>query len=508
VQCIYQFHKYTQTPEEAVSVALRDGWTDINSGGTYYSYLASALAQKQCNMSDVDGALFRSLRIRFELGLFDPVEHQPFWNIPLSAVHSAAAVEHSRFAAEQSMVLLKNANRTVLPLPNATKSSRSGRGGGAAGPPLRTLAVIGPSGNDSSVLLGNYLGWLCPNGMSDFSCVDTIVDAIRPVAASNGWAVSFAPGTAGHREADPTLLQAAVTLAKASDHVLLAVGLDEGIEAEMLDRTSIALPDAQKQLVAALASAGIPPSRMSMVLINGGVVAIEDELPLVGAVLEAWYPGMYGGPAIARTIFGLANPGGKLPVTMYYANYTSQIKMSDMSMTAGVGRSYRYLQVPALFRFGFGLSYSEFLTQCSFVPHTNNQMMSSGFEKNSSGIVGNVSCTVALAPGSPDGSEVLQVYMVPYPIPDPGPVRPQAQLIRFNRIHLSSSSSSSASQVVKDVNFTVTTEDFCLVDATGRRSVMPANYGLEVSTDGRVTSILKASVYVETGSVNPCEQII
>ena len=483
VECIYANHHFTKTAPEAVCVALRDGWTDINSGGTYFTYLAAALNASLCNMSDVDGALFRSLRLRFELGLFDPVESQPFWKLPLSTVHSKSSVAHSLFAAEQSIVLLKNDDHT-LPLQNL--SSTGSR---------RKLAIIGPSGNNSGVLLGNYLGWLCPGGMNDFSCVANIAETVKSLGNEFGWDVAVAEGCQ-HNAASPAMLHAALALANTSDVILLAVGLDESLEAEMLDRTSISLPDAQKALVAAIAAAN-PNKPIILLLINGGVVAIEDEVPLVSAVLEGWYPGMYGAQAIANTVFGLSNPGGKLPVTMYFSNYTSQMNMSEMSMIAGVGRSYKYLAVPALYPFGFGLSYSTFNTTCSFEASKNSS------SDSNAKLVGTVSCGITIVAGEAAGDETAQLYLVPYPIPAPNPpVRPLKQLIHYERIHVSKAAGPST------VVFAVTEADFCLVDEKGQRHVMPATYGLQVTTDGGETVAAQFSIFVDTGNSNPCAQLV
>jgi len=121
---------------------------------------------------------------------------------------------------------------------------------------------------------------------------------------------------------------------------VLLLGIDESVEGESHDRTSIDLPATQHQLAAAILAL-----KMStvIVLINGGMVAVEAEKESAPAIMEAFYPGFFGAAAIAATIFG-ANPhlGGKMPFTVYPADYITQVKMSDMEMTAGPGRSYKY----------------------------------------------------------------------------------------------------------------------------------------------------------------------
>lgn len=103
-----------------------------------------------------------------------------------------------------------------------------------------------------------------------------------------------------------------------------------------------------------------------IVLINGGQLAIENLLG-AGAVIEAFYPAMRGPEAIARSIFGLENRWGKLPLTMYPKDYTKKVDMYSFDMTKSPGRTYRYYIGQTIFPFGHGLSYTEFAHQCHLV---------------------------------------------------------------------------------------------------------------------------------------------
>jgi hypothetical protein len=78
---IYQQHKYVATEAEAACVAIRNGHTDIDSGAVYHDALLQGVQQNHCSMDDVDAALFNTLKLRFELGLFDPIEDQPYWQV-------------------------------------------------------------------------------------------------------------------------------------------------------------------------------------------------------------------------------------------------------------------------------------------------------------------------------------------------------------------------------------------------------------------------------------------
>lgn len=73
-----------------------------------------------------------------------------------------------------------------------------------------------------------------------------------------------------------------------------------------------------------------------------GIIAIDDLAVKVPAILEVFMPGVHGAQAVAETLFGINNPGGKMPVTMYSSDYVTQVDFLNMSMVAGPGRSYRF----------------------------------------------------------------------------------------------------------------------------------------------------------------------
>ena len=130
-------------------------------------------------------------------------------------------------------------------------------------------------------------------------------------------------------------------------------------EKEGMDRgNDIGLPGLQLDLLKALTTQCDTP--VVVVLINGSPLAIEwlvnhDQIE---AIVEAWYPGINGGNAVVDVLFGDYAPAGRLPVTFYHANYTSQIEETNMNMRAFPGRTHAFVQVPVLFPFGYGLSYT------------------------------------------------------------------------------------------------------------------------------------------------------
>ena len=119
------------------------------------------------------------------------------------------------------------------------------------------------------------------------------------------------------------------------------------------DRTRIDLPDSQEQMLRTVAVTGKP---LIVVLMNGSALAVNWIQQRASAVLEAWYPGEAGGEAIAETLSGKNNPGGRLPVT-FYASLDQLPPFTDYSMK---GRTYRFFTGQPLYRFGYGLSYTKF----------------------------------------------------------------------------------------------------------------------------------------------------
>jgi beta-glucosidase len=162
-------------------------------------------------------------------------------------------------------------------------------------------------------------------------------------------------------------LDEAVAQAKDSDVVVAFVGLSPQLEGEEMrikidgfnggDRTSLDLPAPQQKLLEALSATGKP---LIVVLQSGSAVALNWANEHAAAVLAAWYPGVEGGTAIARTLIGLNNPAGRLPIT-FYASLDGLPAFTDYAIQgAGKGRTYRYFTGKPLWGFGYGLSYSKF----------------------------------------------------------------------------------------------------------------------------------------------------
>lgn len=180
-----------------------------------------------------------------------------------------------------------------------------------------------------------------------------------------------------------------------ADVVIFVGGISPRLEGEEMkvsdpgfkggDRTTIELPQAQREVIKALSEAG---RRIVFVNCSGSAIALTPESQRVDAILQAWYPGEQGGTAVADVLFGDYNPSGKLPVTFY----KNDAQLPDFLDYRMAGRTYRYFKDTPLFPFGYGLSYTQFTI--GQPRYTNGRV-----EVN----VTNV--------GKRDGDEVVQVYI-------------------------------------------------------------------------------------------------
>jgi beta-glucosidase len=377
---IFANHKKVVTAEEAAARAVKAG-CDLCCGNEY-SALPRAVRQGLITEAELDVSLERVLTARFKLGLFDPQEQVAYARIPFSendtAAHHALALRASR----ESQVLLKN--NGVLPLNRAK---------------IKRIAVIGSNANSVDTLLGNY------NGTPSHPV--TILDGIKSVAGP-GVAVTYEPGCPlavrkdGSGQPSPELIASAVKAAAAADVVIYVGGLNPQLEGEEMpvnyigfgggDRTDIALPAVQVDLLEALHATGKP---VVMVNCSGSAVAMVWAAENLPAILQSWYPGGEGGQAVAEVLFGDINPAGRLPVT-FYRSTDDLPAFENYCMT---NRTYRYFTGKPLFAFGHGLSYTKFAYSGAKLDHKKI------------GAKDSVTLTVNVKnAGQRDGDEVVQVY--------------------------------------------------------------------------------------------------
>lgn len=218
------------------------------------------------------------------------------------------------------------------------------------------------------------------------------------------------------------------------DKVVFVGGIAPSLEGEEMpvsidgfkggDRTHIELPKVQRDFLKALKAAG-----KTVVFVNcsGSAIALEPETESCDAILQAWYPGMRGGQAVAEVLYGKYNPSGKLPIT-FYKNSAQLGDFEDYNMK---GRTYRYMTDKPLFPFGYGLSYTTF--------NIGKASLSSSSLKSDGN--GSIKVTVPVENiGKMDGTEVVQVY-VRNPQDPNGPIK---QLRGYARVDVKAGQSAKA----------------------------------------------------------------
>jgi beta-glucosidase len=376
----------------STATAATNGLDQEQPNQQYFSQLGAAISGGQVQQSRLDNMVHRVLRAMYAVGIFD----NPQTIQPIPAAADAAVAQEIE---ETGAVLLKN-NANQLPLNAGT---------------IQSVAVIGLKA-DTAVLSGGGSAQVQPVGGAI-----TGPNPCPPCWAQVVWdpssplkAIQAKAPTAKVQFADGSDANAAASLAAQSQVAIVFVSqwASEGMDEPSLalhDYTS-ATPVDQDGLVSAVAAA----NPHTIVVIESGGPILMPWLNQVSAVLEAWYPGQSGGPAIADLLFGAANPSGKLPVTFPASDaqlprpVTPQppdgVTPFPVNYTEGLEVGYKWFDaqnLTPLFPFGFGLSYTTFSITNGAVVNNLGAASKPNFQ---------VTCTVTNT-GSVAGAEVAQVYI-------------------------------------------------------------------------------------------------
>jgi beta-glucosidase len=432
IRDIHENHKVTSTPEESAALAVKNG-CDLNCGEVF-GWLVGAVRQGLIEETEVDVALRRLIVARLKLGMFDPEDRLPWASIPPDVVGSDEHIALCHRMARESIVLLKNEGG-LLPL--------SGD--------VRSIAVVGPNAASLDVLLGNYNGY--PK-----SYVTPLEGIMSRVSA--GTQVHYARGCDLLDEAGEGINHA-MWLCRDVDVIIAFMGLTaqiEGEEGEATfsdaggDRVDIGLPGVQQRFLEKLQETGKP---VVLVLMSGSAIAVpwaQENLP---AILQAWYPGQEGGHAIADVLFGDYNPAGRLPVTFP----TAVDQLPPFEDYAMAGRTYRFMAEEPLYRFGFGLSYTQF--SYAHLELSPAEIAADG--------AASVSVDVTNC-GPKDGDEVVQLYVSDVEASVPVP---RLHLQGVRRVHLRAGATAS-------VSFELRAGQLAAYDDDGRPFVEPGRFAVSV----------------------------
>lgn len=369
--------------KEAGIMAMRAGIDiGISIEDAYMEDLIENVNEGRIPVKQLDQAVARLLRLKFQLGLF---EH-PYIDVE-RAVKTVHTDEHRDLALEvarESMVLLKNepyrkpgtatAAATATPLLPLKKD-------------IRSIAVIGPVADARIEQIGDYIPQNVPQEI--VSVLKGIKYKVSPKTK-----ITYVKGcnVIGDKLNEIDKAKAA---AKSADVTIVVVGEDgyktngEGRDVAMLQLTGL-----QEDLLKAVHSTGTPTIA---VMINGRPLAIPWEVENIPAILEAWMCGEQGGNVVADILFGDYNPSGRLPIT--FPRHSGQLPVYYYHSASKENKKYIDMPGTPLYEFGYGLSYTNF-------EYSNLQMPK---EINNGGEV-EVTCNVKNT-GSLKGEEVVQLYI-------------------------------------------------------------------------------------------------
>lgn len=370
--------------KEAAHLAFNAGLDMDMVDNCYQENFAALIREGLISHERLDDAVRRVLRVKFMLGLFEkPYTEERPESERFLLPESLETVEQ---LAQETMVLLKNDN-DVLPLEGN----------------ISRVALIGPLAKDQEDLLGSWYG----RGRAED--VVSIYDGLSSALAGKA-ELLYAKGC-DFEKGDSASFAEAVSVAGSADVVILCLGEKRSWSGENASRSTIALPQVQEDLLAAVRRAGKP---VVVLLSNGRSLDLTRISPMADAVLEIWQPGVRGGNAVAGILTGKYNPSGKLPVTFPYT--TGQIPIYYNHRSSGrTGSQGRYQDIPStpMYEFGYGLSYTDF----TYGPLTVSVAGSEGEAVSGDGVLEitpdqNITARITVTnTGDMDGKETVQWYI-------------------------------------------------------------------------------------------------
>jgi beta-glucosidase len=444
-------HGVAEDGKEAARLALNAGTDSEMVSTNYRDFGKQLVASGQVSMRRIDDAVRRILRIKFRAGLF---EH-PYVDVDAAAGKQLLPKNRAaaRRGAGRSMVLLKN-DGPVLPLD-----------------PSKKTAIVGPLGDSAHDMLGPW--W----GRGDDADAVSLFAGMKAQNPNT----TFTPGcTISNNElydpenecASTAGFPAAVAAAQAADQVVVAVGETREMSGEAESRSMLDLPGEQEALIAAIKATGKP---FAVVLFNGRPLTLGKVVTDSPAILEAWFPGVEAGNAVADVLYGRVTPGGKLPVS--FPRNEGQVPIFYNHKPTGrpcdIGSRYNSRHRDILFctpqyEFGYGLSYTTFSI-------TGVALSSSTLDARG----GKVEVTAKVTnTGKRAGDEVAQLY-----INDPvaSISQPVRRLRGFKRVTLQPGQT-------KTVSFTLDRKDVGFYDNRGRFVVENGRINVWVGDSSSVTA--------------------
>ena len=330
----HEHHMVTTSPEESAAMAMKAG-CDVNCGSCY-NQLMKAYYQGMVTEEEIHTSAVRALTTRILLGMN---QETPWDQLDFQDVDTPDAASLNYRAAAEGMVLLKNDG--ILPLDQKK---------------IHSIGVIGPNADSTVVLQGNYHGTA--------SHFVTVMEGMRKAFPDTR--LYYASGSDVVNPRTERLareydrVSESCVAARASDVVVLCVGLDERYEGEAHhistgeciggDKEDLHFPETQRKLIDAVLDCGTP---VVLCCMAGSCMDLSPYADRAAAVIQTWYPGAEGGQVLADILAGKTAPSGKLPVTFYGGDY----EIPDFTDYSLKNRTYRYVEQGVLYPFGYGLTY-------------------------------------------------------------------------------------------------------------------------------------------------------
>lgn len=452
-------HGYAKDRKHAGELAVLGGSDMDMESSIYINELETLIKEKKITIAQINDAVSRILKVKFELGLFDDPYLYCNEDLEKQITGAKEIVDATLEVAKKSIVLLKNENNT---LPLKKKGQKIG--------------LIGPLAADKNSPLGNWRIAAENN---------TAVSVLEGMQMYKGNSLVHTQGVrlvdkipAGFHEevavntTDRTGFEAAVKLAKNVDVVVMVLGEYGFQSGEGRSRSKLGLPGLQQELLEKVAAVN---SNIVLVVMNGRPLILNWAAENVPAILEAWHLGTQSGNAIAQVLYGDYNPSGKLPMSfprsvgqlpLYYNHKSTGRPGADGEDAGSVFWShYGDEKNSPLFPFGFGLSYTQFeysQMQLSATTLNRGESITASVEVKNTGKV--------------KGKEVVQLYLQD---PYASATRPIKELKGFQMVELEPGEG-------KQVIFTITEADLKFYSAKQVWEAESGTFHLFIGSDSTV----------------------
>ena len=412
--------------QEAAERGIKSGIDMDMSAKQFIESLPELVRTQKVPEQLINRAAARALELKFRLGLFD----NPFayFNTEREkqTLYSKESQEDAYQMACQSMVLLKNEDRT-LPLSDSKR-----------------IALVGPFANTRYHLLGS---WNMKGDSKEVITVEEGFKALRSDIPIDVRACDFSGIT-------PDYLSDVCALAQKNEIIIACLGEPSNLSGEAVSTAKIELPDQQMRLLKALKTTG---KKIIVVLFNGRPLVLDEVLKNCDALLEAWYPGTMGGKAVAALLTGIENPSGKLSQT--FPRHAGQIPIVYNARRTFYTVHHADIPQGALFPFGFGLSYTQYKYSSPVTDKTEYRRGDS------------VTVRIKIKnTGSVAGREIVQLYIrdeVATVIPR------EKELKRFASIHLQPGEE-------KEIRFTIPSADFSIYNNKMEKVLEPGSFTIGI----------------------------